>query len=225
MKNLKEVSLLRYSPSSENQDLTNQLVECYRDVFSTGPWHEWLKCEKCGEYWGIKEKDFLASLHFQHCNVPLVDFWPKEVVSSDLQHEITADSSCWLALATGKVIGFCWGYPIKSSELEEKLGLSIFASIEKCFGKQTTIAYQDEVGVVSSYRGKKIAKKMVLCRLNDFLDKKLTIGIVRTRKFPEPSETYMWYKRLGYYTLAEYSDGRVILGRKLDNKLSSLLKD
>lgn len=225
MKNLKEVSLLRYSPSNENQEITDQLVECYRDVFSTGPWNEWLKCEKCGNYWGIKDKDFLAISNFKHCNVPLVDFWPKEVVLSDLKHEITTDSSCWIAKANEKVIGFCWGYPISTSELEEKLGLSVAISIEKCFGRQATIAYQDEVGVIYSHRGKKIAKTMVSHRLNDFLDKNLTIGIVRTRQFPEPSETYTWYKRLGYCTLAEYPDGRVILGRKLDDNLSSLLKD
>ena len=225
MKKLKEVSILRYSPSSENQELTNQLVECYRDVFSTEPWNEWLKCEKCGNYWGIKDENFLAKSNFHHCNIPLIDFWPKEIVLSDLQHEITTHSSCWIALADERVIGFCWGYPIATSDLEEKLGLPIITEIEKHYGEQAVVAYQDEVGVISSYRGRKIAKAMVLYRLNDFLDKKLTIGIVRTRQSPEPSETYLWYKQLGYQTLAKYSDGRVILGRKLDSDLIKSLHD
>ena len=225
MKNLNGVSILRYLPSSENQPLTAQLVECYRDVFSASPWHEWLKCEKCGKYWGIKDQELLASWKFHHCNSPLVDFWPRETVLSELQHEITPESSCWLACADEKVVGFCWGYHASISELQKKLGISIIANAEKYFGKQTLIAYQDEFGVISSYRGRKIAKAMVAHRLNDFLDKKLTVGIVRTRQFPEPSETYLWYKRLGYHTLAEYEDGRVILGRKLDENLFSRLND
>jgi hypothetical protein len=221
MKNPNGVSIIRYLPSKENQSLTDQLVECYRDVFSAGPWHEWLKCEKCGKYWGKKDQGLLASWDFLHCDSPLVDFWPKENVLSDLQHEITAQSSCWLACDNEKVIGFCWGYQASISELEEKLGLPLAANIEKYFGKQNLIAYQDEVGVVSSYRGNKIAKTLVAHRLDDFLDKKLAIGIVRTRRLPEPSETYLWYKRLGYLTLAEYTDGRVILGRKLAENLFS----
>lgn len=211
-------SLVRYSPHSGNHLLTAQLVECYRDVFADRPWHEWLKCSQCKEYWGLKDKALLAEYKFYHCNMPLVDFAPREQVVSDLYHEITPEASCWLALSDNQnqVIGFCWGYPITIFELERKLGLSLSNSVE--FGSDV-VAYQDEVGVLFAYRGFKIAKKMVSHRLSDFLRAGLKFGIVRTRQSPEPSETFLWYtKKLGYEIIASYpdNDGRVILGRKLE---------
>jgi len=156
--------------------------------------------------------------------LPLVDFWPRDKVISDIFHEITEDSSCWLALHEDVVIGFCWGYPITISDLEEKVGISFRDNLKKEIGDYQTVAYQDEVGVLTSYRGKKIAKAMVTHRLKDFLAKNLHVGIVRTRQFPEPSETFQWYRRIGYSILASYpeGDGRVILGRKFSD-LSQLL--
>lgn len=69
---------------------------------------------------------------------------------------------------------------------------------------------------MSSYRECKIAKAMVALRLTDFLQQGLKVGIVRTRQYPEPSKTFLWYQRIGYKILASYpdGDGRVILGRR-----------
>lgn len=212
---MKSVSLVRYSPHN-NHTRTAQLVECYRDVFADGPWHEWLKCPQCQKYWGTKDRGILASYKFRHCNTPLVDFWPREQVISDLYHEITPEASCWLAMDNDGVIGFCWGYPITISNLETKLGVSF--SVKLGCESSNPIAYQDEVGVLSSYRGRKIAKAMVARRLDDFLAQGLQVGIVRTRQSPEPSETFLWYTRkLRYKILATYpgDDGRVVLGREL----------
>lgn len=214
---MKDIELVRFLPNGTNHDLTAQLVECYRDVFAEGPWHEWLQCPCCKEHWGVRDRAFLASQNFRHCNVPVTDFWPRDQVISDLRHEITGDASCWLAMKDAVVIGFCWGYPITISCLEQKLGIGLQAcppmnSIDR-------VAYQDEVGVVSSQRGRKIAKAMVARRLQDFLDGGLKFGIVRTRQLPEPSETFLWYTgKLGYQIIAQYpkNDGRVILGRNLD---------
>ncbi len=214
------VSIVRYSPYRDNHELTAQLVDCYREVFSDGPWHEWLRCQKCGMYWGVKDRALLASWKFRHCGQPLEDFWPRAQVIEDLYHEIVSEASCWLAIdQKGKVIGFCWGYPMTISELEKKLGIAFHAELEKELGAQHAIAYQDEVGVITACRGRKIAKAMVIRRLDDFLRGGVHVGIVRTRQSPEPSETFLWYKRLGYLTLASYpdGDGRVILGRLLDD--------
>ena len=214
---MEKISLIRYSPEYANPTLTAQLVECYRDVFADGPWHEWLKCSQCQRYWGIKDKYQLAVMKFLHCNVPLVDFWPREQVIRDLYHEITPKASCWLAMKDASVIGFCWGYPITIADLQVKLGISFSREL----GRETTelVAYQEEVGVVSAYRGRKVAKTMVAHRLGDFIVQGLSVGIVRTRQNPEPSKTFLWYiNKLGYRILAHYpgGDGRVILGRKLD---------
>lgn len=213
---MKGVSLIRYSPYKDNDLLTAQLVECYRDVFADKPWHEWLKCSQCQKYWGIKDRGLLASYKFRHCDIPLTDFWPREQVVSDLYHEITPETSCWLAMDNYRVVGFCWGYPITIPDLESKLGVS-FGTNFGC-GRFNPVAYQDELGVLSTYRGQKIARAMIVRRLNDFLAQGLNVGIVRTRQRPEPSDTFLWYtEKLGYEILANYpaNDGRVILGRPL----------
>ncbi len=209
---MEEISLIRYLPNQENNAITAQLVECYRNVFADRPWNEWLKCEKCQKYWGTKDQALLASYEFSHCGAPLVDFWPRRKVLADLHHEITPEASCWLAIHDEKVVGFSWGYPMDINDLQAKLGLNLGREIPQ------RVAYQDEVGVLTSYRGRKIAKAMVARRLSDFVAQGLHFGVVRTRQAPEPSETFLWYTRkLDYKILANYpgDDGRVILGRNL----------
>lgn len=213
---MKNISFVRYSPHGGDHLLTAQLVECYRDVFADEPWHEWLKCPQCGNYWGIKDRELLASVKFHHCDKPLIDFWSREQVISDLYHEITQLSSCWLTMDKKTVVGFCWGYPITIGELEAKLGVSL--NIQSDSNSAELVAYQDEVGVLSTYRGRKIAKAMISRRLDDFLTQGLKFGVVRTRQNPEPSTTFLWYtQKLGYEILAAYpgNDGRVVLGRRL----------
>ena len=214
-----EIPFVRYSPHGSNHLPTAQLVECYRDVFADEPWNEWLKCSKCSVYWGTKDRGLLASMNFRHCDAPLTDFWPRDQVISDLHHEITPEASCWLAMDGGTVIGFCWGYPINVGKLEEKLKLTIGVDPTE------VVAYQDEVGVLSAYRDRKIAKALIVHRLDDFLSQGLRFGVVRTRQGPTPSVTFLWYTRkLGYEILATYpgQDGRVVLGRRL-NGLRELL--
>ena len=215
---MKSISLVRYSPHDQVHAITTQVVECYREVFSDTPWHEWLRCAVCNKYWGACDRALLASYQFRHCDTPLVDFWPREQVIADLFHEIAPDSSCWIAMEECRVVGFCWGYPITLQELENKLGNTFSHAVGIPVESTQLVAYQDEVGVLSAYRGRKIAKKMVALRLIDFKAKNLEFAVVRTRQYPEPSETFLWYtKKLGYRILASYpdADGRVILGRNL----------
>jgi len=134
------------------------------------------------------------------------------------RNEIVPGVSCWLALQANEVVGFCWGYESKPQKLEDKLGVSFLGKLVSFHGDKMKIAYQDELGVVSSCRGQKIAKILFAQRHEDFLEQGLQFGIVRTRRAPEPSVTYQWFTdRLGYEVLAEYpgDDGRVILGRPL----------
>lgn len=210
------ISFIRYSPQTAGSEITSQLVECYRDVFSDEPWNEWLKCPACQKYWGKKDREVLAKNKFEHCQTALVDYWPKEQVVSDIFHEITPTSSCWLAMTNNQVIGFCWGYPISCAELEKKLGVTFCAKIE--LEKNTRVAYQNELGVITAHRNSKIAKILVAKRLDDFLAQSLKFGIVRVRQYPAPSKTFLWYtQKLGYEIIAAYpnDDGRVILGRQL----------
>ncbi len=209
-----KVAFVRYSPHTSSKELTTKVVECYRQVFADGPWHEWKQCSQCKRYWGLQDFNELLESNFEHCGVSLVDFWSTDQVTKDLFHEIKENASCWLAISGNEVIGFCWGYPVKTENLETKLGVPLDIG----FNKTEVVAYQDEVGVLSAYRGSKIAKTMVTLRLNDFLAQGLEFGIVRTKEYPEPSKTFLWYtKKLGYKVIASYpeTDGRVILGRKL----------
>ncbi len=211
------VSFVRYSPEQSDPSITHQLVECYRAVFATAPWHEWLKCPVCSRYWGIKDQELLSLSGFRHCGVPLVDFWSREQVVSDLHHEITPQASCWLALDGTTVVGFCWGYPLTVAALQAKLGIAFGGEIPR-ENDDSVVAYQDEVGVLAAYRGRKIAKAMVALRHEDFVAQGLRFGVVRTRQSPEPSLTFLWYtQKLDYKILATYpgEDGRVVLGRRL----------
>ncbi len=218
-----KISVMKFGGIGRHPQYDAQLIECYRDVFADSPWHEWLKCPKCEMYWGKKDHVTLLESKFEHCGSPLVDFWPRKDVLEDLTHELSSGSSSWLALDQEKdtVIGFCWGYPMIISHLEDKLGI-MFPEQWKS-GREGLIAYQDDVGVLSEYRGQKIAKRMIINRLQDFLAQGLGTGLVRTRKSPEPSTTYLWYtEKLGYDTIASYPDGRVILARSFDGLLDKL---
>jgi hypothetical protein len=211
-----EFETVRFSPHTGDHLLNGKVVECYRNVFADEPWNEWLKCAICGKYWGKKDMAELVSFKFEHCGLPVSDYWPREQVLGDLFHEITEDSSAWLTVLGDMVIGFCWGYPISLAELESPHKLNIMFSDKLSRDSKLCVAYQDEVGVELPYRGRKLAKKMVALRHDDFLNRGLTVGVVRTRQFPKPSDTFSWYtKTLGYDIIARYpgDDGRVILAR------------
>lgn len=214
---MNQISFVRYSPHASEKELTTQVVECYRQVFADEPWHEWLQCPVCKEHWGITRRELLQSWSFRHCGADLVDFWTKDRVATDLLHEITPEASCWIALRGEQVIGFCWGYPITIEDLELKLGIRLEGLPPQC-SRSTRIAYQDELGVVGEYRGAKLAKQLFVRRLEDFCAQGLEYGVVRTRRAPEPSVTYLWFtEKLGYKVIGEYpvTDGRVVLGRTL----------
>lgn len=217
----KGIRFEKYEPNSADHQKTASLVECYRDVFADHPWNEWMKCgnPNCTAHWGVRDKASLARAGYLHCDVPVVDYWPRNTVWSDLRSEITADTLCTLALdQSSEIVGFCWGYPIKVRELEAKLQISFAHRVAEFFGEQESVGYQDEVGVVPQYRGAKLAKVLNAERINDFCRRGLSVAVSRARRTPEPSVTYLWYTgKLGYKVLAEYpgEDGRVILGRKL----------
>ncbi len=213
---MKNISFISFSPFTSDLELTAQLVDCYREVFADSPWNEWLKCPVCQEYWGLKDRSFLASIRFCHCGQSLVDFWSRTEVISDLYHEITPESSCWLALDNQTVVGFCWGYSILANILEDKLGITFCDNLN--IPRDNLIAYQDEIGVLAPYRKRHIARAMFFKRQEDFFEQRLRFCIVRTRRSPEPSATFLWYtQKLGYEILAAYpeEDGRVILGLDL----------
>lgn len=224
----KNITLHKYSPHDGDHVRTSHLVECFRSVFADRPWHEWLKCSnpQCSQYWGVKDHAVLAKQKFLHCDVPVIDYWPRAKVMEDLSKEITADALCTLAIrGNDEVVGFCWGYPISIEALEEKLEIQFRENLEKAFGPHSHVGYQDEVGVIPACRGDKIAKVMNFERIRDLSSRGLHVTISRARRAPEPSVTFLWYtQKLGYQVLREYpgDDGRVILGSRLDDVMGRL---
>lgn len=209
------VEYTRFEPW-QNTELLSGLVDCYREVFGDAPWDEWKRCQICGAKWG-RNDPVLKDPSFRHCGQELIDFWPEEVVRSDILKEVTPEASCWLATNSEGVIGFCWGYPITLLELEKELELhGVVCAIENVFGKALVVAYQDELGLKQQYRNLGIAKEMFKRRLEDFRKQNLPIGVVRTKTNP-PTVTYKWFTRMGYRFVAEYGDrdGRIILARTL----------
>ncbi|MFA6537566.1 MAG: GNAT family N-acetyltransferase [Patescibacteria group bacterium] len=217
---MKEITFTRFNPLNNSLILKTRLVECYREVFATGPWHELMKCPICNKNWGSDQEAELAELKFFHCNVPMIPFWPQHEVLADIEKEITPEASCWLALDGEKVIGFCWGYKIRLLILEKKTGIPLqnYCHCRMNNMVNNFVAYQDEVGIISAYRGLKIAKKLAYLNFKDLQDKGLQNIYLRTRKSPEPSPLYLWYtEKLGFEIKSEYptGDGRVILTRNL----------
>jgi ribosomal protein S18 acetylase RimI-like enzyme len=208
-----EVVFNHYSPYDASTDTTDSIIKCYQEVFATEPWNEWLRCPVCQKNWGKKDLPTLERLQFQHCNQKLVEYWHKETVRLDLFNEIQDNCSCWIAQVEDNVVGFCWGYSITVGNLIDKLKIDIVLP------RDVIVGYQDEIGVISEWRGRGIAKELFRLRNNDFLAQNLTQGVVRTKKKPNPSITYHWYTRLGYRIVAQYpdSDGRVILIRTLQD--------
>ncbi len=215
--NSKDVRVVKYDVTERRH--IEPLINCYRQVFADPPWNEWKKCSNpdCPDpngFWGKKDTKLLSSWNFRHCGMPLDDYWPRDQVRQDLEHELTDITSCWLCFDGEQVVGFCWGYPITLGELEEKLKTEIAISSQG--DKRQLVAYQDEMGLIDRYRGSGLAKTMFLRRLDDFLSLGLKTTIVRTRELPNPSVTFSWFVgKLGYEVVARYVDGRVVLARPL----------
>lgn len=220
---MQKIKYLEFKPEDEHHH-TAQVIEAYRDIFATSPWHEHLKCECCEKYWGKKDLGLLAENAYQCCGKPLVDFWPRHEVRQNILNELSRENSAFIAVQDSSVIGFAWGYLTQASALADKLKIQFDAPVlEKL--SNLSIAYQSDVAVLPEYRERKIAKQLVKQRLIGFQSKGVDYGVVRVRKSPEPSKTFLWYKKLGYEIIAEYpeNDGRVIMGRIFNDELLQLL--
>lgn len=209
------LSFERFDPANESR--LQNFVDCYRDVFSTSPWFEWMKCQRCGNKWGIEEADQLNQRRFRCCGALVTEYWPTQKVEADIRAEITDVASCWVAVLSGSIIGFTIGYPVLPESIEEKVNANGLAMmLRRSFG-HATLAYQNEIGVLSQHRRSGIAKELFRRRLADFRERGIQYVLTRTKTRP-PTVTFEWYRRMGYSVIHEYNDadGRVILVRQLE---------
>lgn len=220
---MKKIEYKVFTPGESSEDLA-QVIESYRDVFAAAPWHEWMKCQKCDAYWGIKDNPLLVEEKFLHCGEPVVDYWSRQEVLENIEKELSHESSAFLATQDNRVIGFCWGYGIDAHNIKQELNITLSPKVIEEFSR-VKLVYQSDMAVLSEFRGEKIAKQLFKLRLADMQAQGFSHGCVRVRRFPEPSQTYLWYKeKLGYAVIAEYpdDDGRVIMARSFEG-LSHLL--
>lgn len=213
MFNALSCDIVPFSPHQDGALLPN-VIECYQQIFAGEPWNEWLRCRKCMRKFGTKEIVHLQTIQFSCCGENLSEFWPASEVALDLMKEMGPEASVWIALRDGRVIGFCWGYPMSPEKLQLKLGLEGIAdAIRTKFPGQSRVAYQDDMGILPEYRHRGIASKFFERRLEDFRRMGLSAGVVRTKTNP-PTVTYDWFtKKLGYKVIGEYQDDdrRVVL--------------
>lgn len=173
--------------AGESQILEDSLVDAYRKVFAGYPWFE---------------------------------DWPVEVVVKMIRRDITEDASCWVALAPSSedkpyIVGFTWGFELPEKKLVKMADSRTLQVLREICGPGR-IAYQSELGVLESFRGQGIARNLVMRRNQDFLERGLEIGVIRTKEDP-PSVTYTWYQRVGYEIIYRYPDdtNRVLMASRL----------
>ncbi len=205
-----------FNPEADSNTLPG-LIACYQEVFADKPWNEWRRCVVCGEQWGKHQGYQLKSLNFTHCNRPVEEFWPAEQVKNDLVRELAMPgASCQLALESGEVVGFCWGYPLEPGQADTHLGLGgISAALQS--SKQTpSVVYLDDIGVIRRFRRLGIAKQLYHAWLQGYAHLGYSVVMLRTMSSP-PSVAYHWFGQAGYKTIAQYHDagGRVIMARQL----------
>lgn len=209
-----ELKLSKFDLGDKN--MLSSLIECYKDAFAYKPWQEWKICNNCKKKFGKEDKNkFVLNFKCPNCSQELSDFWTYKQVEKDIKHELNHQlSSCYILTENNiSVVGFCWGYVLDSMELEKHINLpNISKNLQKNFPNLKQFAYQDEIGMIKKYQGKKLAKLLFQARLNDFIKWGVNIGVVRTKTLP-PTVTYLWYLRLGYKVIQEYNDedGRVIM--------------
>lgn len=216
------ITIVRFNPNLQ-PEIIPLLIQCYRDVFSDTPWNEWKLCSICKHYWGKNDLPLLQQWGFLHCNQPVVDFWESAHVEKEIRHRITEEATAFVVMSDGVVVGFTWGFPATLDALEsDEFHIPIKAGFWTQFGEEAPkndVAFQNEIGVATLFRDRKLASQMYDARLKNFIAQGLKFGIVRTRQFPEPSVTFLWFtKKLGYKIIARYpgDDGRVILAQRLD---------
>lgn len=220
-----QVRMEPFPSEGGSDEVLASLVECYREVFAEPPWNEWLKCSAgCGAAWGKPRAAELAAARFAHCGRPVTDYWPHAEVVEDLLNELAGGAVCWLAVersdGRARVVGFTWGSPIASRwdgfepELQDGLRREFGDTVER----DPSVVYQTELGVLASHRNRGLAGTLAERRNQDFLDRGFRIGIAGVRELPEPSVTFLWYRKLGFRVVHRFpaENGRVVIARELE---------
>jgi len=138
-------------------------------------------------------------------------------VTRDILESVTEDTSCWIAICDGQVVGFTWGFRMSQEKLLAMVDMDVEAiRTMRLWCGEGQIAYQSELGVLEDYRKRGIARDLTSRRNEDFLQNGLEIGVIRTKENP-PSVTYQWYQKIGYRVFYRYRDGsaRVLMARQL----------
>ena len=146
------------------------------------------------------------------------EWWTNELVQEVLDQYAGPNAKIILSVEKDQVTGFAWGACWKSCELSQELNL------ELPFLPQQEVAYIKDVGVVENCRKAGIARALLrelTTTISAHCDSQSML-LARTLASPEPSVVYHWFPKVGFSTIARYSDqservGQVILGAPISD--------
>lgn len=160
----------------EFEDLS-RLYNLYRDVFSGYPWYEDLACANCKSLYTNKKvpddaKDRVTKL----CGVPICITCNKTLSLVSYYSDIVDQKALideainlpgfvgYVAILNNSFAGFTWGFRVP-----EVRTVSVdFPTIKSLLTEKNispeTAFYGAETGVIDSYQGKGIGRKLVMCR-------------------------------------------------------------
>ncbi|MCX6778925.1 MAG: GNAT family N-acetyltransferase [Candidatus Magasanikbacteria bacterium] len=144
----------------------------------------------------------------------MVFFWDKEDVRNDIFHEITEKSTSRIVTLGQEAVGFCWGYPTNSVDLEKKIGLPGLAkTINEQFGA-VPLGYIDEVGVTPNLRLRGLGKNLWTQAEEILAERGCQVIVARSR--PDV-KIFNWWIRTGFQIIQKYGgdDKRVVIARAI----------
>ncbi|MEA1929920.1 MAG: GNAT family N-acetyltransferase [Patescibacteria group bacterium] len=192
------------------------LVRCYQHVFACAPWRQWQQCANpnCAEGpWGYEDRAFLEECEYQHCGLSMVDCWPDARMADFVRREIDPESSCWIAVDRGVVVGFCVGRPTTIGCLGTTIGLT--PGQPAILPADMPVAVHNRIAVDETYRQGGVARALFRRFLAYFRSRGLDLTLACVHAPPILSPVLPWFKRLGYRAVAKCGDGRMVLTRPL----------
>lgn len=204
---------------ADDPAMVRGVVRAFADVFSSdddpSDWAEGKRCQnpECGKQFGRNAAAKLTDdmCDADACGSKVLEIWTEEAVLAELSAQVTDQSSCYIAMRGGRVVGFCWGFQTTAAELAEYLKLPVVAD---ALGATTQLLYFSEVGVVRDARGQKVAKSLIASVTDELLKLATNDGtnIMVTRTMGNeggtPSNLYEWFttRRMEQLLFTRYSD-------------------
>lgn len=210
-------------------EVGEKVAKAYQQVFAEHPWYEQSRCVGCVESGG-QDRQFPfysadsdtpqlirpvpSDQRCDLCHSQLQQYWPIERVLKDFHDDFVEYSFTFVFAkeqSTGEIIGFASGFTTTTIKLENHLKLN---GLSERLSDKEPIAYLSDLGVVSQFRQKGVARHLKEVRQELILRQNPRSIVFRTRP---NSVTYKWYTRedgfkvVDSYSRIDSNDPRVVL--------------